>query len=220
MTLRCVNTEAYRQLGQLITSATYCRLPTRPMPTQLPNTIAQMKKVVARCQLASRVKDITKHIEPARTPHLSSFSKDEPQVVEDIMLHQRRTEAGFQGGIPLEPLKGRLRGPSARIQGVHPRSGIGLMAADARPEGSQDRAVRCTKAKRKFDVANIMQSCQEQTTANLPQQVTDNSENAEAPALLALRQQVICASSQCCDSIGEISTNLYQDIAKAVAAIN
>ena len=94
MTMYFADTEAYRQLGQPITGATYHHMPRGPMPTQLPDTIVKMTTTgEAKCYLTAGIASITTHIEPVRAPDLSIFTEDELHIIEDVMqsFHEYNT---------------------------------------------------------------------------------------------------------------------------------
>ena len=71
-----------------------------------------------------------------------------------------------------------------------------------------------------FNVRNLVEDASDSenpASMELAKQVIDNFDNAEAPALFALRQHVIHAGSKYCDSVGEISTDTGEQITELIA---
>ena len=71
-----------------------------------------------------------------------------------------------------------------------------------------------------FNLRNLVDEasdCENPASMELAKQVIDSFDNAEAPALFALRQHIIHAGSKYCDSIGEISTDTGEQITELIA---
>ena len=71
-----------------------------------------------------------------------------------------------------------------------------------------------------FSLRNLVDQasdCENPASMELAKQVIDNFDNAEAPALFALRQHIIYAGSAYCDSIGEMSTDTGEQITELIA---
>ena len=71
-----------------------------------------------------------------------------------------------------------------------------------------------------FNLRNLVEEASDSenpASMKLAKQVIESFDNAEAPALFALRQHIIHAGSQYCDSIGEISTDTGEQITELIA---
>ena len=71
----------------------------------------------------------------------------------------------------------------------------------------------------KFSLRNLVEEasdCEDPASMELAKQVIDSFDNAEAPALFALRQHIIHAGSEYCDSIGDISTDTGEQITELI----